>query len=166
MLVSWDVILGEMFWGILSMIKSLLIVLIPLFVLIEILVKTNAMEKLAKKLAWFGRLIGISPKAVFPLLVAIVMGVTYGAGTLIELNKTNPLSKRDFAIIGIFVYMCHGMVETGLIFFLAGANVWVITVGRFLIALIVTIIASKTKWIKRLSTEAPKITSELDVIEA
>ncbi len=147
---SWEFIFDEMLLGVLSMILNLLKVLIPLFIIIEILTKLKIMEKIAKKLSWFGKIISVGPKAVFPLLVGLVMGVTYGAGTLIELNKTNPISKRDFMTIGIFMYMCHGLIETALIFYIVGANVWVITLGRFTIALVVTIILARTPWIKKL----------------
>ncbi len=153
MLKNWGYIFDEIFNGIISTIITLLIILIPLFIFIEILIKCNALEKLARKLSWFAKLIKVDKKAIFPLLVGIVMGVTYGAGTLIELNKEDPLSERDFAILGIFMYMCHGLIETVVIFAVAGANIWVVSIGRFLIALVVTMILARTSRIKKLSNE-------------
>ncbi len=153
---SWNFIFDEMLNGTISMVINVMVVLVPLFLIIETLTKFNVMAKIATKLSFIGRLIGTSQKAVFPLLVGIVMGVTYGAGTLIELNKTDPLSERDFATIGIFMYMCHGMIETAFLFAIVGANIWVITIGRLLIALVVTIVLSKTRWIKKLSAISPK----------
>ncbi len=152
---SWNFIFDEMLNGTISMVVNVMIILVPLFLIIETLIKLNIMAKIAKKLSFIGKLIGVSQKAVFPLLVGVVMGVTYGAGTLIELNKTDPLSKRDFTTIGIFMYMCHGVIETAFLFAIIGANVWVITIGRVLLALVVTIILSRTHWIKKLSTVAP-----------
>ncbi len=152
---SIDFIVKEMVTGSLTTVLNLLKVLIPLMIVIQILMTYGLIEKLASKMEGFARLMGVSKNAMFPLLVGFVMGVSYGAGTLLELNKTNPLSKRDMALIGIFIFLCHGVIETGLLFGVAGASVLVITLGRTLIALIVTIILARTPFIKKMDGTLP-----------
>ncbi len=71
------------------------------------------------------------------------MGVTYAAGTIIEINKRTPLSRKDMALVAIFMYLCHGIIETGFLFYVAGANVLVVTLGRLLLAFVVTMLAAR-----------------------
>lgn len=152
---SLDFIVREMVTGSLTTVLNLLKVLIPLMIVIQILMTYGLIEKLASKMEGFASLMGVSKNAMFPLLVGFVMGVSYGAGTLLELNKTNPLSRRDMVLIGIFIFLCHGVIETGLLFGVAGASVLVITLGRTLIALIATIILARTPFIKKMDNTLP-----------
>lgn len=125
-------------------------ILIPLMIIVEILMVYNVMEKVADRLQFLAGALGLQKQSVFPLLVGVVMGVTYGAGTLIEINRKTPIPKKDYALIGIFIFICHGIIETGFIFGVAGANVLVITVGRLLIAFAVTAVAARLPVIRRM----------------
>jgi Nucleoside recognition len=107
---SWNFIFNEMLHGSLNTIFNLLKVLIPLMIVIELLIVYNVLEKISTRLEFLGKPMGITKNAMFPLLVGVFMGVTYGAGTLIELNKRKPLGKRDFLLIGIFMVLCHGII--------------------------------------------------------
>ncbi|MEG0663188.1 MAG: nucleoside recognition domain-containing protein [Anaerovoracaceae bacterium] len=146
---SWSFIGHEMLFGSLSTVLNLLKVLIPLMIVIEILLTYNILEKISKKLEFIGKPMGMSKDAIFPLLVGVFIGVTYGAGTLMELNERKPLSKKDFALIGVFMYICHGIIETGFLFGVNGASVLVVTVGRLLLAFIVTCIFARLPYIRR-----------------
>ncbi|NLY71325.1 MAG: hypothetical protein GX076_06575 [Clostridiales bacterium] len=143
MTASFSTIVSEFFFGSISTIISVLKVLIPLMIIIEILQVYNVMQKLSKKLASITKLLGMSPPAILPLLVAIVMGVTYGAGTLMEMNKVNPIPKKDYVLIAVFFFICHGIIETSAIWAAAGANLIIISVGRLVYAFIVTMIVGR-----------------------
>lgn len=155
MTATWDIILKEMIMGSLSTMLNLLKVMIPLMITIQLLMVYNVIEKLANKLEGLGRLMGISKNAMFPLLVALVMGVSYGAGTIIELNRANPMSKRDLALIGIFMFLCHGIIETGMLFGVAGASVLTVTAGRSLIAFLVTMLLARSPIMRDLDDAPP-----------
>ena len=111
-------------------------------IIIEILQVYNVMQKLSKKLASITKLLGMSPPAILPLLVAIVMGVTYGAGTLMEMNKVNPIPK-GLCFNCCILFICHGIIETSAIWAAAGANLIIISVGRLVYAFIVTMIVGR-----------------------
>lgn len=164
MCVSFDIIIKEMFTGSLTTILNLMKVLIPLMIVIQLLMVYQVLEKIAGKLEGLGKVMGMSKNAMLPLLVGFVMGVSYGAGTLLELNKSNPLSKRDMALVGIFMFLCHGVIETGMLFGVAGASVLVVTVVRTLIAFLITIILARTALIKRMDNSIP-ISSDKEVEE-
>jgi len=150
MSATFDVILNEMITGSISTIINLMKVLVPLMIIVELLMVYKIIEKLAARMEGFARMMGMSKNAVFPLLVGVFMGVTYGAGTIMEINRQTPLSKKDMSLIAIFMYLCHGIIETGFLFYVAGANVFVITIGRLLFALVVTLIAARLPYFRKM----------------
>ncbi len=152
MMESWDVVGMIVLTGVISTVINLLKIIVPLMIFIEILMVYNIVEKLALKMNWFAKLIGVSKEAVFPLLVGVIMGISYGAGTLIAINSKTPLPKRDMILIGIFLFICHAIVEAGLLFGIVGADIWVITLGRFLLAMGITMISARLPWIRRLES--------------
>ena len=152
MSASFATIFSEIISGCLSTVINVLKVLIPLMIAIEFLNAYNIMEKLSKKLTAVTKVLGMSPRAILPLLVATVMGITYGTGTLMEMNKKEPLEKKDFLLIAVFYFICHGIFETTAIWATAGANVLVISVGRLFIAAVFTIIAARLPKFKNMDS--------------
>jgi hypothetical protein len=151
MSAGFDVIIREMLTGSLSTIISVMKVLIPLMIIVEILMVYKVIERMAGSLEGIGRILGMSRNAIFPLLVGVVMGVTYGAGTIIEINKRTPLSRKDMALVAVFMYLCHGIIETGFLFYVAGANVLVVTLGRLLFAFLVTMLAARLPYFRNMT---------------
>lgn len=149
---SWNVILNEMVTGSLNTVFNLLKVLIPLMILIELLITYNVLERISSRLEFLGKPMGITKDAMFPLVVGVIMGVTYGAGTLIELNQRKPLGKRDFLLIGIFMVLCHGIIEAGFLFGIAGANVIIVVVVRLMIAFVVTCICARLPYFRKMDS--------------
>lgn len=151
MSATFDVILHEIVFGGLSTALNMLKILIPLMIIVEILMVYNVMEKVADRLQFLAGALGMQKQSIFPLLVGVVMGVTYGAGTLIEINRKTPIPRKDYALIGIFMFICHGIIETGFIFAVAGAEIFTITVGRLVIAFLVTAAAARLPVFRKLS---------------
>lgn len=143
MSASFSVIINEILTGGLSTVLNVLKILIPLMIFIEFLNAFNIMEKLSKKLTYVTRPLGLSTRAVLPLLVATIMGITYGTGTLMDMNKKNPLGEKDFVLIAVFFFICHGIIETTAIWGNAGANIIVVSIGRLFIAFAFTMIIAR-----------------------
>ncbi len=148
MSASFDVIALEIVRGGFNTFLSVLKVLIPLMIVIEFLHVYKIMERLSQKMGFISNILGISNKGVLPLLIATIMGVTYGAGTLIEMNERDPLDRRDFLLISVFFVICHGIIETTAIWANAGANVFVISIGRLLYATIITAVFARLPYVK------------------
>lgn len=146
----FSLIISEIVLGSLSTIFTLIKVLIPLMIVIELLHTYKIMEKLSRRLCVITKILGISPNAVLPLLIATVMGITFGAGTLIEVNKRDPITKKDLMLIAIFFFICHAVIETTVIWGNAGANIIMISAGRLLFAVIFTAIAARLPMINKL----------------
>jgi hypothetical protein len=89
----------------------------------------------------------------FSLLVVIFLGITYGAGVLI--NETNNLSKNDIFFIATFLMICHAIIEDTLLFVIFGADFTMVVTIRVVWAIAITYIF--TKFYKRKNYETNKI---------
>jgi len=147
-LVAKDILFGS-----LTIIMNFLKILIPLMIIVEILITYKVIERMSNKLQFLSNTLRIQTQSIFPLLIGLFMGITYGAGTLIEINDRTPIPKKDFILIGVFLFVCHSLIETTMIFAVAGANVWVISFGRLFLAFVITLIASRIPLIDKIGRE-------------
>ena len=138
-----SVMLTELGLGTLNMAFTLLRVLIPLMIVIELMFTYNVVGALAKKLSPVCRLFGISKDALIPLLVGLLLGITYGVGAIMELNRKKPLSARDLWMLGVFLFSCHGIIETTYLFTVSGASAIFVSGVRLLIAIGVTALMAR-----------------------
>lgn len=143
----------EMLFGCLGTAFNVMKIVVPLMIAVELLMAYRVIEKLAVRLEGLGKIMGMSRDAVFPLLVGVLMGVTYGAGTIMEINRRTPLSRKDMALIAVFMYLCHGIVESGFLFYAAGANGAVVSLGRLSLAFLVTAAAARSPFFLRMETD-------------
>jgi len=140
----------DIFFGSISIIINFFKILIPLMIIVEILMAYKLIEKLSNKLEFLAKALRMEKQSIFPLMVGVFMGLTYGAGTLIEINRKTPIPKKDFILIGVFLFVCHGIIETSMIFAVAGANIWVVSIGRLFLAFIITVVAARIPIINRI----------------
>ena len=129
--------------GVLNMAFTLLRVLIPMMIVIELMFAYNIVEILARKLSPVCRLFRISKDALIPLLVGFLLGITYGVGAIMELNRKKPLSARDLWMLGVFLFSCHGIIETTYLFAVAGGSAIFVSGVRLLIAIAVTALMAR-----------------------
>jgi hypothetical protein len=147
----------DILFGSLTIIMNFLKILIPLMIIVEILITYKVIERMSNKLEVLSKALKIQKQSIFPLLIGLFMGITYGAGTLIEINDRTPIPKKDFILIGIFLFICHSLIETTMIFTVAGANVWVISIGRLFLAFVITLIAARITLIDKIGHEKAEL---------
>jgi len=134
-------------------------IVIPVMVVLELARDLKILDHVSN---WMAPVLGIfrlSPQASFPLLVGIIFGITYGAGVLIEEARSGRLNWRDLFLINVFLSVCHAVVEDTALFIAVGANGMVILLGRFIAAILITYLISRTAWLERenLRRSAPDI---------
>lgn len=71
----------------------------------------------------------------FSIIVGVFLGITYGAGILI--NEANHLKKDDLFFISTFLMICHAIIEDTLLFVLFGANFTVVITIRTFFAIVI-----------------------------
>ena len=79
----------------------------------------------------------------FPIVVGVILGITYGAGILIAEYEKGILQKREILFIGTYLMICHAIIEDTLLFLIFGANLWVIIGLRFTFATIIAYLVVK-----------------------
>jgi len=139
-----ELIAKDAFFGSMATLWGMAKVVIPLMILLQLLRDYKILEWISKKLLPLSKILGISKEAMLPLIIGLFIGISYGAGAVKETAEEADLSKKDIFLIGIFLSSCHGFIETTLIFAVIGANIWIITLGRLILAVILTIVISKS----------------------
>ncbi|MBL0709324.1 MAG: nucleoside recognition protein, partial [Sulfurimonas sp.] len=79
----------------------------------------------------------------FSLLVGIFLGITYGAGILIEEAKSGAIKKDDLFYIGTFLMICHAIIEDTLLFVIFGADFSMVIAIRTIGAIVISSILLK-----------------------
>lgn len=118
-------------------------IIIPLMVVMELLKEFNILNIISEKMEPVSNFFGMSNKAIFPLMIGLFFGLSYGAGVIIESAEEGNLAKKDLYILMIFLIACHAVVEDTLLFVVVGANLWLLLGVRLGVATVMALIASK-----------------------
>lgn len=105
-------------------------IVIPLMILLEIAGANQILEKLNRFMARMFRWIGLSEEGAFPVVVAIFFGLTFGSGVIISYLDEGRVSSREVRIIGVFIALCHALVEDTGIFLAVGVPIFFLLVPR------------------------------------
>ncbi len=133
----------ESFIGALGSVITMAKIIIPLMIVMEILKDSKILDKLTEKMEPVAKFFDISNAAVFPLIIGLIFGLSYGAGVIIESTEENNLSKKDLYTLMIFLIACHAVIEDTLLFVVVGASLWFLLGIRLGVAIIISIFASK-----------------------
>ena len=79
----------------------------------------------------------------FSLVVGIFLGITYGAGILIEEARSGTIKKEDLFYIGTFLMICHAIIEDTLLFVIFGADFTMVIIIRTISAIVISWILLK-----------------------
>jgi len=129
--------------GSINSIITMATIIIPLMVVMEILKDSKILDKLSKKMTPLANFFDISNEAVFPLIIGLIFGLSYGAGVIIESAEENNLSKKDLYTLMIFLVACHAVIEDTLLFVVVGASLWFLLGIRVGVAIIISLFASR-----------------------
>jgi len=144
-MVEWiKTVLSESLFGSLGIIKSLAIIIFPMMIILQIMTDYKWLEKLSTKTKWITDFLGVSKETLIPLLIGIFVGVSFGAGAIIFAKEKYNLPKKDILLVMWFIIPFHGLIDTPILFWMMGANPFVIIMSRLFIALTGTL---ALKWL-------------------
>jgi len=123
-------------------IARLALILVPIMVTIEIARYFEVIEKVTVRVKGALKVLTLPQEAAFPMLAGIFFGIVFGAALIIEYSREGYLNKRDLLLIGIFLSICHSVVEDTFILAVFGANPVVILTTRLILAIIITRLAA------------------------
>lgn len=140
---TFVVIARESLMGSLGILKSLAVIIVPLMIAIEIMTQYKWLEKLSQKTKFITDFLGVSKDALIPMLIGVFVGISYGAGAILDAKDRYDLSKKDIFLVLCLLVPFHGIFEISLIFWAIGVNPLIILPMRFLVGLSVTLLCKR-----------------------
>lgn len=122
---------------------QLAVIVIPMMIVIQLLRDAQVLPYLAKWLAPFTRILGVTEKTGVTFMAGLIFGIAYGAGAMIQAAKEDNLSTRDLYLTTLFLVACHAVVEDTLLFVPLGVNGFVLLGLRFVGAVLLTMATAK-----------------------
>ena len=119
-------------------IARLALILVPILIMIEIARHYQVIQKITGRVRGALQFLTLPQEAAFPMLAGIFFGIVFGAALIIEYAREGYLNKRDLLLIGIFLSICHSVVEDTFILAVFGANPVVLLTTRIILAIIIT----------------------------
>ncbi|KYO68041.1 nucleoside recognition domain-containing protein [Thermovenabulum gondwanense] len=136
-------ILKEAFLGSLSSVKQIAIIVIPIMMFLEILKDIGIIDRIAELFSPLVRVYGMKKESGFPLVIGVIIGISYGAGVIFRASKEFSLPKKDLYLVTYFLICAHAIFEDTAIIAAIGANGFLILSVRLIAAALLTYAASK-----------------------
>ena len=128
----------DFFFALAEAMAWMLIILVGLFWMLEILKVSGVMTILLAVLSPMLRLAGIKREASYLTTVGLFLGISYGAGLLINESKSGNISPRQIFLSCIFMGFAHSVIEDTLLVMALGADIYSVLIGRLIFAIIAT----------------------------
>ncbi|GAB6099068.1 nucleoside recognition domain-containing protein [Halanaerocella petrolearia] len=141
--MNWSAFVTETFWGSLSMLKKIALIIFPLLIGVEVADETGILDKFCQLFNPILKYFKLPKEASIPLIVAQVFGLTYGAGVILRSVENDELSSSDLMTLAIFLVICHAVIEDTLLFVAVGANGLIMLGMRVVLAIIITYLYAK-----------------------
>jgi hypothetical protein len=132
-------------WGTaqLTMLVSIFFIIAALMILLRLL-KWCGIEKLIQTLlSPFLKTLTIGKETTNVCVIGLVLGLSFGAGLLIDEARTGKISKRDIFLAVCFLGLTHSIIEDTLLILLLGAELMSILWGRLLFGFMIIAILAR-----------------------
>jgi len=139
-------VLTEAAMGSFNSIKQIALIVIPIMIVMEFLKDLGIFDRLTQLFSPLVKIYGMKKEAGFPLVVGIVIGLSYGAGIIFKSAEEDKLSRRDLYLLTYFLVAAHAVFEDTAIFMAFGVNGIFLFVVRVTVAALFTFLASR--WMK------------------
>lgn len=123
--------------------KKLAIIVIPLMMVMEIFKAAGLFDRIAEFFAPVVRVYGMKKESGFPLVIGIIIGLSYGAGIIFQSAKRDNLPQKDLHLLTYFLVACHAVIEDTAVFVAMGASGFLLLTVRLVVAAVFTFVASK-----------------------
>jgi len=127
----------------LAFVWSITKVIIPLMLVMEIFKDLKLIDKISKAIKPATNFFTISEKSGISLVVGIIFGLLFGAGTIIQSAAEHDIDKRSIFLLCMFLSLCHAVIEDTFIFGAIGANYAHVLGSRIIAAVFTTFVLSR-----------------------
>lgn len=140
------------FTGLAEAMITMLIVLAALTVTLDLMTWSGLLDLLMRALSLALALAGIRREAGHLTAVGLFLGISYGAGLLVEEARTGTVPPRQIFLSCVFMGFAHSIVEDTAIVLALGANGVGVLLGRIVFAVAATALVARV--IRGVSEEA------------
>jgi len=117
--------------------------LVLLFIAIQLLKDSGFLTRAARVMAPVLRPLRLPADASLPMAAGLGIGLTYGAGILIQTAREGQLSRNQLTVMCVFLGICHAIVEETILFSAVGANGFLLLAIRFATAAVAGWLAAR-----------------------
>ncbi|MEW8979493.1 MAG: nucleoside recognition domain-containing protein [Symbiobacterium sp.] len=138
--------------GVLGVVKLWWLLL--LFVAIQLLKDSGWLPRVARHAVPALRPLRLPADAAVPMVAGLGIGLTYGAGVLLQTAREGRLSRNELTVMCVFLGVCHAIVEETVLFTAVGASGLLLLAVRFSAACVAGWLAARA-WLPRLADVEP-----------
>ena len=124
-------------WETLKLCLNILVIVVILNIVLEILKNMGWLEKATRPLKPFLKALGLSRRAGFLWLTAMVFGLVYGAALIVEEANQGYLDPDELEDLQLSIGLNHAMIEDTLIMLAIGCSLLWIALPRLVLAMVV-----------------------------
>jgi hypothetical protein len=117
---------------------KLALIIVPLMVIMQVMKDYQWLDRLSRVFRPLGKRLGIRDEGLFPLLVGLIFGISYGSGVIIQSVEGGEMNEKDRLLVLVCLVLCHAVVEDTLVFVAVGANGLILFVTRVVAAFLLT----------------------------
>ncbi len=122
--------------GCAKLLGLVLVIIVPITVISEWMREKDLLPRLARRISGTMRRWAPAETALLPLLIGMLFGIVYGGGALIALARTGAVKPAEARPVGLFLGLCHSVIEDPLLFIAIGGSwVWLLVI-RFLLSVL------------------------------
>ncbi|MDI9484578.1 MAG: nucleoside recognition domain-containing protein [Bacillota bacterium] len=122
---------------------TIAIIVIPLMIVLEIAQSNGLLHRLNRFMTKPFKILGLSEEGAFPLVVAIVFGITYGSGVILNHARTGKVTPKEARVVGTFMAVAHALIEDTIIFWVLGVPLLLLLVPRIVLAYVMAYIVHR-----------------------
>ena len=141
--MNWTLIFWDIAYGVTKTSFMIMVILLPLMLVLEIFKDAKVLDKAANIIQPIMKFFSLPKEGAYPLLAGVLFGISYGSGVILSISRENKLDQGHLLLIGVFLAVCHGIIEDPLIFAAIGANWWVLMSSRIIVGLVSMFILAK-----------------------
>lgn len=108
--------------------------LVPLFIAIQLLKDSGWLGKASRFMGPILRPLCLPDEAGLPIVAGLAVGLTYGAGVIIQTAEEGNLTRDQLTVMCVFLGICHAVIEETILFTAVGSSGPLLIAIRFVVA--------------------------------
>jgi spore maturation protein SpmB len=135
-----DPTLLEWIFGQVNYYLMIFLIILGLMVLLRVLKKTGAIDKINNFFKPGLEFMGMSKNAAMIPIIGMTLGLAYGGGLIVKEAKSKAISKKDVFLSLSFMGLSHSLIEDTILTMAIGASIFGVLFGRVLFTILVMVI--------------------------